>query len=232
MSGGIGSEEYSVTETPSTVYLQTSVDGIDTTDEAAVNSVLDNLAKKLTYSAYVDGERNLSGRVEVAEGLTTSSISKFYSNLTFDEATGQAKTEGKVEKPFNAIIFGDTNKDKDVYGDVMSGSAADGDLKYTFDKDTLIETKLNVDPRMPWMRRAALYCAAVTNYGDKAYNSTEAATKGGPSYTIDMQGHDLSIISVPSRKQPLQAVSRCGRQQLSVPSATVQLPLIILALCI
>lgn len=194
LSGGVGSEEYSVTETPSTVYLQTSVDGIDTTDEAVVNSVFDNLAKKLTYSAYVDGERNLSGRVEIAEGLTTASISKFYSNLTFDEATGQAKTEGKVEKPFNAIIFGDTTKDKDVYGDVMSGSAADGDLKYTFDKDTLIETKLNVDPRMPWMRRGALYCAAVTNYGDKAYNSTGAATKGGPSYTIDMQGHDLSII--------------------------------------
>lgn len=194
LSGGVGSEEYSVTETPSTVYLQTSVDGIDTTDEAAVNSVFDNLAKKLTYSAYVDGERNLSGRVEIAEGLTTASISKFYSNLTFDEATGQAKTEGKVEKPFNAIIFGDTTKDKDVYGDVMSGSAADGDLKYTFDKDTLIETKLNVDPRMWWQRQGALYCAAVTNYGDKAYNSTGAATKGGPSYTIDMQGHDLSII--------------------------------------
>lgn len=194
LSVGVGSAENSVTETPSTVYLQTSVDGIDTTDEAAVNSVLDNLAKKLTYSAYVDGERNLSGRVEIAEGLTTASISKFYSNLTFDEATGQAKTEGKVEKPFNAIIFGDTTKDKGVYGDVMSGSAADGDLKYTFDKDTLIETKLNVDPRMPWMRRGALYCAAVTNYGDKAYNSTGAATKGGPSYTIDMQGHDLSII--------------------------------------
>ena len=194
LSVGVGSAENSVTETPSTVYLQTSVDGIDTTDEAAVNSVLDNLAKKLTYSAYVDGERNLSGRVEIAEGLTTASISKFYSNLTFDEATGQAKTEGKVEKPFNAIIFGDTTKDKDVYGDVMSGSAADGDLKYTFDKDTLIETKLNVDPRMPWMRRGAFYCAAVTNYGDKAYNSTGAATKGGPSYTIDMQGHDLSII--------------------------------------
>lgn len=194
LSGGVGSEEYSVTETPSTVYLQTSVDGIDTTDEAVVNSVFDNLAKKLTYSAYVDGERNLSGRVEIAEGLTTASISKFYSNLTFDEATGQAKTEGKVEKPFNAIIFGDTTKDKDVYGDVMSGSAADGDLKYTFDKDTLIETKLNVDPRMWWQRQGALYCAAVTNYGDKAYNSTGAATKGGPSYTIDMQGHDLSII--------------------------------------
>ena len=194
LSQGVGDVQYQLGDVASTVYLQTSVDGIDTTDESAVNSVLDNLAKKLTYLAYADGERNLSGRVEIAEGLTTASISKFYSNLTFDEKTGQAKKESKVEKPFNAIIFGDTTKDKDVYGDVMSGSAADGDLKYTFDKDTLIETKLNVDPRMPWQRMGALYCAAVTNYGDKAYNSTAAATKGGPSYTIDMQGHDLSII--------------------------------------
>ena len=194
LSQGVGDVQYQLGDVASTVYLQTSIDGIDTTDDTAVNSVLDNLAKKLTYLAYADGERNLSGRVELAEGLTTASISKFYSNLTFDEATGQAKTEGKVEKPFNAILFGDVSKDKDVYGDVMSGSAADGDLKYTFDKDTLIESKLNDDPRMMWQRMGAFYCAAVNNYGDKAYNSTAAATKGGPSYTIDMQGHDLSII--------------------------------------
>ena len=48
------------------MYLQTSTDGIDTTDDAAINSVLDNLAKKLTYTAYVNGERNLSGRVDLA----------------------------------------------------------------------------------------------------------------------------------------------------------------------
>ena len=192
LSVGVGSKEYSVTETPSTVYLQTSVDGIDTTDEAVVNSVLDNLAKKLTYSAYVDGERNLSGRVEIAEGLTSSSVSKYYSNITFDAANGQAKKENVIYKPYTSVIFGDAAADaKAGYQDVISGTAADKNLKYTFNDDTLIEVKLNKDPRsFGW---GGLYCAAINNYGNRPYQSSPANTKGGPSYTLDMQGHDLNI---------------------------------------
>lgn len=192
LSVGVGSKEYSVTETPSTVYLQTSVDGIDTTDEALVNSVLDNLAKKLTYSAYVDGERNLSGRVEIAEGLTSSSVSKYYSNITFDAANGQAKKEDVIYKPYTGVIFGNEAADaKAGYQDVISGTAAGKDLRYTFDNDTLIDVKLNKDPRsFGW---GGLYCAAINNYGDRPYQSSPVATKGGPSYTIDMQGHDLNI---------------------------------------
>lgn len=192
LSVGVGSKEYSVTETPSTVYLQTSVDGIDTTDEAVVNSVLDNLAKKLTYSAYVDGERNLSGRVEIAEGLTSSSVSKYYSNITFDAANGQAKKEDVIYKPYTGVIFGDAAADaKAGYQDVISGTAADKNLKYTFNDDTLIEVKLNKDPRsFGW---GGLYCAAINNYGNRPYQSSPVATKGGPSYTLDMQGHDLNI---------------------------------------
>lgn len=192
LSVGVGSEEYSVTETPSTVYLQTSVDGIDTTDEAVVNSVLDNLAKKLTYSAYVDGERNLSGRVEIAEGLTSSSVSKYYSNITFDAANGQAKKEDVIYKPYTGVIFGDAAADaKAGYQNVISGTAADKNLKYTFNDDTLIEVKLNKDPRsFGW---GGLYCAAINNYGNRPYQSSPANTKGGPSYTLDMQGHDLNI---------------------------------------
>lgn len=192
LSVGVGSEEYSVTETPSTVYLQTSVDGIDTTDEAVVNSVLDNLAKKLTYSAYVDGERNLSGRVEIAEGLTSSSVSKYYSNITFDAASGQAKKEDVLYKPYTGVIFGNETSDaKAGYQNVISGTAADKNLKYTFNDDTLIEVKLNKDPRsFGW---GGLYCAAINNYGNRPYQSSPANTKGGPSYTLDMQGHDLNI---------------------------------------
>ena len=192
LSVGVGSKEYSVTETPSTVYLQTSVDGIDTTDEAVVNSVLDNLAKKLTYSAYVDGERNLSGRVEIAEGLTSSSVSKYYSNITFDAANGQAKKEDVIYKPYTGVIFGDAAADaKAGYQNVISGTAADKNLKYTFNDDTLIEVKLNKDPRsFGW---GGLYCAAINNYGNRPYQSSPANTKGGPSYTLDMQGHDLNI---------------------------------------
>ena len=192
LSVGVGSAEYSVTETPSTVYLQTSVDGIDTTDEAVVNSVLDNLAKKLTYSAYVDGERNLSGRVEIAEGLTSSSVSKYYSNITFDAASGQAKKEDVLYKPYTGVIFGNETSDaKAGYQDVISGTAADKNLRYTFNDDTLIDVKLNKDPRsFGW---GGLYCAAINNFGDRPYQSSTAYTKGGPSYTLDMQGHDLNI---------------------------------------
>lgn len=192
LSVGVGSAEYSVTETPSTVYLQTSVDGIDTTDEAAVNTVLDNLAKKLTYSAYVDGERNLSGRVEIAEGLTSSSVSKYYSNITFDAASGQAKKEDVLYKPYTGVIFGNETSDaKAGYQDVISGTAADKNLRYTFNDDTLIDVKLNKDPRsFGW---GGLYCAAINNFGDRPYQSSPAYTKGGPSYTLDMQGHDLNI---------------------------------------
>ena len=193
LSTGVGSEKYQVSEVPSTVYLQTSTDGIDTTDDAAINSVLDNLAKKLTYTAYVNGERNLSGRVELAEGLTSSSVSKFYSNITFDAASGQAKKENELFKPFTGIIFGNETSDaKNGYADQISGTAVGKDLKYTFNDDTLIDVKLNKDPRsFGW---GGLYFAAINNYGTAPYKSSAFTAKGGPSYTIDMQGHNLSVV--------------------------------------
>ena len=131
-----------------------------------LQSTLDNLAKKLTYTAYVNGERNLSGRVELAEGLTSSSVSKFYSNITFDAASGQAKKENELFKPFTGIIFGNETSDaKNGYADQISGTAVGKDLKYTFNDDTLIDVKLNKDPRsFGW---GGLYCAAINNYGDR-----------------------------------------------------------------
>ena len=192
VSSSAGDGTYKVTEEGSTVHLQTSIDGIDTTDEATVNSVLDNLAKKLTYSAYVDGERNLSGRVEIAEGLTSSSVSKYYSNITFDAASGQAKKEDVLYKPYTGVIFGNETSDaKAGYQDVISGTAADKNLRYTFNDDTLIDVKLNKDPRS--MAFGNLYCAAINNYGTTPYQSAPMYTKGGPSYVIDMQGHNLTV---------------------------------------
>lgn len=192
VSSGVGDVQYQVSESDSTVYLQTSIDGIDTTNEDQVNDVLDSLAKKLTYTAYTTGERNLSGRVEIAEGLTSASLSKYYKKITFDEETGTAETEGRLYRPYNQVLFGNETKDADCYGSVMSGTVADGDLKYTFNEDALIEVKQNEDPRTG-MKFGAVYLAAVNNYGDKQYQSTAYATKGGPSYTIDMQGHNLTV---------------------------------------
>ncbi|WP_370811911.1 autotransporter outer membrane beta-barrel domain-containing protein [Dialister invisus] len=42
-------------------------------DKALVEGTLDNLAGKLSYVAYATGQRNLKGRVEIAEGLTSPS---------------------------------------------------------------------------------------------------------------------------------------------------------------
>lgn len=187
LSSGVGDVQYMVTESPSSLYLQTSSDGIDTTDEASINAVLDSLAEKLTYSAYINGERNLSARAEIAEGLTSASISKYYNNLTFDEKTGNASTTEKLYKPYGKVLFGDETNDADEYGELISGTAAGGDLKYSFKDDTLIEVKINSNP-------GGLYMAAINNYGDKPYNSTNSAAKGGPSYTIDMNGKDLNVI--------------------------------------
>ncbi len=190
---GTGSEtSNTVSESTSNVYLRTSVDGIDTTNVTQVNDVLDSLAKKITYTAYANGERNLSGRVELAEGLTSSSITKLYQSLSFDEATGQGKTTGEIENPYTAMIMGNptSSSEQNAYGDVISGTVADKDLKYTFDNDTLIEVSLSKSPRSA----SNLYNAAISNWGDQAYQTAAKFSANGPSYTIDMQGHDLNVV--------------------------------------
>lgn len=55
------------------------------TDE---NAALDALAGKLTYGNYTQGERNLSGTVSIAEGLTARSASKS-GIISFDASTGK-----------------------------------------------------------------------------------------------------------------------------------------------
>lgn len=55
----------------SAITLSTDSTGIDTTDTAKTTSALNALAGKLYYSAYASGERNLTGTVQIAEGLTT-----------------------------------------------------------------------------------------------------------------------------------------------------------------
>ena len=48
--------------------LLTDSEGIKMDSEDSIDSVLNALAQKLYYTAYVKGERNLSGSVKIAEG--------------------------------------------------------------------------------------------------------------------------------------------------------------------
>lgn len=48
---------------------------------------METLAKKLTYTGYAEGERNLTGTVKVNEGLTTRSVART-GTISFDVSTG------------------------------------------------------------------------------------------------------------------------------------------------
>lgn len=177
----------------STITLSTSADGIDLNDNTEVNKVLDSLTDKLTYLAYKDGERNLTGNVEIAEGLTSASITKKTSDLIFNEQTGKAEREDLVKTPFSGKIQGNKEVDK-VYKDVIS-TGDDGNLIYTFNEDAYIIDKTVKDPRP--MAFGTLYFGSINNYGNITnYNNSGTNAKGGASYTIDMQGHDLNIQTI------------------------------------
>jgi len=74
-------------------------------DKALVEGTLDNLAGKLSYVAYAAGQKNLKGRVEIAEGLTSPSAS-LSGDITFTK-TGKGSyrpSKGQKEAKIAAQI--------------------------------------------------------------------------------------------------------------------------------
>lgn len=78
------------------ITLRTDNTGLNTDsknpeERGKVDATLSALAQKLYYTAYQNGERNLKGEVEIAEGLTSSSASLRLEDVNYDAATGQGK---------------------------------------------------------------------------------------------------------------------------------------------
>lgn len=79
------------------IRLRTDNGGLDTSvtaseaEKSKVNATLNALANKLYYTAFKDGERNLTGEVEITEGLTTPSVSKRLENITYKSGSGQGE---------------------------------------------------------------------------------------------------------------------------------------------
>ena len=87
----------------SKITLSTNNTGIATSNEQQVSTVLNNLAQKLYYTGYVDGERNLQGYVQITEGLTASEIGANVvqkGDIAFSSTDGQGRLDdGSVEVP-------------------------------------------------------------------------------------------------------------------------------------
>lgn len=190
-SSGLGDGNTVTTSSTSSVSIATDNSNIDIADDKLVSSVLDSLAEKLKYVNYTKGERNLTGMVEILEGLTSSSISKVFSDLTFDEKTGQALRKGEVLHPYGRYITGSPEIDKD-YERVYDAESK----TYNFNEDTYIREVKSTDA--VWSSN--LYYGLITNYGTEYAKPSfgfgmfkRTNPNNGPSYTIDMHGHDLTV---------------------------------------
>ena len=80
----------------SKVRMLTDSEGLNTSsgkaaDKNLVSETLNALAGKLYYEAYKNGEKNLAGTVEIAEGLTAQSATKRLETMTYKAGTGQGQ---------------------------------------------------------------------------------------------------------------------------------------------
>lgn len=122
-----------------------NVDSSKAANKNLVSETLNALANKLFYTAYKNGETNLTGKVEIAEGLTSSSLSKRMEDVTFKESNGQGQylytpasdiPEEQTETAFTDTITGVKAKDMKY---VNTGvRKEDGTYKFTKDSEITV----------------------------------------------------------------------------------------------
>lgn len=181
-------------EAGSSITLVTDREGLDTgsstyTDRNLVNDALDKLANKLIYAGYAD--KNLAGKVSIAEGLTASSVTKSLAggDISWYDGTKEGTTAGegyydyKLAYPdsqttdsYSEAITGDSSVDK-VY--VETGVLKDGTHAYSFTKPSTTMTvgKTLIGGGM-WMPKIS---AAVSGGGE------------GHEADLDLHGNSMTI---------------------------------------
>ena len=182
----------------SSITLATDASGLNMgsrvyTDKNLVNDALDKLANQLVYAGYED--KDLTGTVRIAEGLTSPSISKalaegsisYYDGKVAGTEAGEGYYHYRVVNPdaqtvdaYSQAITGDSDVDK-VY--VRTGVLEEGTHDYTFTKpDTTItaEKTLIAMGSGPFMGKVS------------------AAVSGGNNHDayLHLNGNDLTVHTV------------------------------------
>ena len=132
-------------EAGSGITMRTGSKGLDTDsvkakDKNLVNATLNALANKLFYTEFKDGKTNLTGKVEIAEGLTTSAVAKKLGDISFKSGTGQGEyIYTPEEDPIGEIIDAEGpitfnyKKDSKVFGSAVSQIGGNSkNLAYNF----------------------------------------------------------------------------------------------------
>lgn len=120
----------------SQVSLITDNTGIAMDNEYSIANVLNALAGKLTYSAYAtQGEKNLTGFVKIAGGLTASSKTLQTGNIAFSDKDGKGSlAEGTVTP---GVKYPETQKPEAT--EKNQGITGDAKTDYQYKKDGILK---------------------------------------------------------------------------------------------
>lgn len=191
------------------ITLRTDNSGIDLANDAVVKNVLNSMAQKLTYSAYVTGENNLAGYAEIAEGLTAGAMAQKIGTIHFDKTTGTGSVADAGLKPFNAVITGDSTKDK-TFADRGVLTMAGNTSTYNFTQDAIINNTINVEGATP-------------NPADMKY-AVAINPDANKDIVINMNGHDLTVKNNIGQGQMAQSTSAIIYALNSGTSITINNP--------
>ena len=175
----------------SVVSMITDNTGIAMDNKDSVNNVLNALAGKLTYSNFVNGEKNLTGYVKIADGLTASSAALKTGDITFTKSGKGSYVEGKPADKigFNSAITGGEDKDWKANGIQKE------DGKYVMDKDITItmDGKAGIEAEKDFAINAKDHTLTISNQtkaGGMQYG-VHIGTDG--DYTIEAEKLAISV---------------------------------------
>lgn len=120
------------------VILSTDNSGIDMKNKNAVEATLKALAQKVTYSDHEANGSNLTGKVQIADGLTASSASKYLGNMRWDE-------NGKGQYVDGSIPWKPTIEEGDYETFVMKGARSAVTTSFHSWRDNMQDTYTGAD---------------------------------------------------------------------------------------
>ena len=119
----------------SVVSMITDNSGIAMDNEYSIANVLNALAGKLTYSNFVTGEKNLTGYVKIADGLTASSKAMQTGDISFSSEDGKGSLKDGSITP--GISYPETQTPES--SKLNSGITGDVKADYQYKKDGILK---------------------------------------------------------------------------------------------
>ena len=174
----------------SVVSMITDNSGINMDNGVCVTNVLNALAGKLTYSNFVNGEKNLTGYVKIADGLTASSAAMQTGNIAFNADTGKGSLENGSMKP--GFSYPETQKPEAT--EKNQGITGDAKTDYQYKKDGILKEDgsyvFTQDPTKIEVETGAAVNATKNNIN---IDTTKAKLKLKGETGINANGADVTV---------------------------------------